>query len=389
MNNFIINRELEFISDYLQENIQQVKCVEGLFTGYLGTLIFFVEYNKRKNLFDELINDLTANLINDIRSSKVDNLDLASGLSGYLFTLFFLEKNDYLESGATRKLFESLKPTFVKVIKAKIANGDFDFLYGYIGILHVCNKIDKQFVEEYEFIELILEDPKAKLPWRYNKEDNNQKLQNKRIDYGFAHGVPSIISFLLKCYESNGGQQLKEELCLAAEYLGSIISLDGLSYFTYSSFSNDSTRLAWCYGDLPNAILLARLCHSLELKSSGKMSEKILNTIITERCSVEKNGVLDNCLCHGSLGISFQFNYYQKLFNINTFQNGAKHWLDIAINYQFNTGNKYFPHSDVTSGPLYDTEKHSMLEGITGCGLAYLSLCNNKRLLWEDLLMIN
>lgn len=389
MNSTGIHNELEYISQYLTKNIEEIEKKSGLFSGYLGVLLFFIEYNKLKGGVDEIIDKLKFKLIQEIRSGQVANLDLASGISGYLFVIFLLEKNLFLEKGTTQQLFKRLKPLFLKVIKAKINKGDYDFLYGFIGIIYVCEIIEDNFATNNGFIELILKNPKNLLSWRKESNIENAICSKERVDYGFAHGIPSLIGFLLKIYDKYPEKALEIELCQAAEYLDTIAKFNNKSYYSYSSNVNKPTRLAWCYGDLPNAILLGRLGASLEHDASKDLSEKILRNIISDRLAVKSNGVADNCLCHGTLGISLQLNYINKLFNVEIYDVASQHWLNIVKCNDFNIENIYFPDSSGTTEEIYNMEKYSLLEGMPGCGLAYLSLVNKERLMWEDLLMIN
>lgn len=383
------NQKIKYIGTYLKNNYKTTTDQPGLLTGYLGILLFFIEYSKKHSDFSIPIPELTAKLLDDIQEGKVRSLDLANGFSGYLFTLYVLEQHGYLEKGITLQLFEKVKPIFIKELEKKIYRKEYDFLYGYIGMLYVAEKVQKGFVYENAFIESILNSSEKGSIWRYWNKPLKFNGKEHEVDYGLAHGMPCIISFLLTMYENKADPVLGEELQVATEYLMSLAKFNGKSFFTYSSIEKIPTRLAWCYGDLPNSILLNRLGKTLGNEAAIRLSEKILIDIETNRCSKEASGVEDNSICHGTMGISFQFSYLSKLLNNSKYQDLSYQWSKMADQDDFELQNIYFPKPSQVGNKLNMAENLSFLSGMSGCGLAYLSMATSESLIWEDLLMLN
>ena len=109
----------------------------------------------------------------------------------------------------------------------------------------------------------------------------------------------------------------------------------------------------------------------------------------SSRHDLQKNGIMDAGLCHGSAGVAHIFwNLYLNT-HLQKFQETTDYWLDITMQMA-----KY---TDGSAGfKAWRTEKlggfvklNSFLEGISGIGLVLLSHLQRDKTSWDECLMLS
>jgi lantibiotic biosynthesis protein len=209
---------------------------------------------------------------------------------------------------------------------------------------------------------------------------------------GVAHGIPGVIGFLAGCYER--GIERRRALTLlrgAVEYVLSQklppnpISI--LPAWVVPGRQSTPCRVAWCYGDLGVSVVL--LDAARKVRRADWEEEAIQLGRQAAKCPFEKSGTLDACLCHGAAGNGHLFHRLFQATGDKTFLRAARGYFAQALRIR-GTGKKVAGYSFWTgnrSPKLAWGLDASFLSGITGVGLAFLSvtgLCSSD---WDGLLL--
>ena len=149
-----------------------------------------------------------------------------------------------------------------------------------------------------------------------------------------------------------------------------------------------SSRLAWCYGDLGISIALWQAGDALKDESIKQDAIDIcLHTI--KRKTKEETKVVDAGICHGSSGIALIYNRMYFYTGIKEFKEAANYWIRETLNLAtFKDGLAGYKsyQSEQTGGWKND---YSLLEGVSGIGLALLSHISNEEPYWDRCLLLS
>ncbi|NMC99594.1 MAG: lanthionine synthetase C family protein [Bacteroidales bacterium] len=386
----------------LKKIISEIKINEtyndnvGILGGNSGVFIFLLLYselysdNKAFNLALKIIQK-NMRIINN---GKI-NYSYCNGISGYLYSLLFLSKNNYINKNVFVDILDYFDNYIYNCMISDIKLNKFDFLHGAIGNgMYLINRIDnnrnaikyiEELVENLYNIAEIEEDGSIK--WLSVVKYETQK---KAYNLSLSHGSASIIAFLLKVLEKNIYIEKSKTLIIGAiKY----IKKNQNNLTNYNSYfpswidnekENLESRLAWCYGDMGISIVLYNASKVLKDKKLEEYALEILE-YSTTRKNLGKNMVIDAGLCHGTAGIASMF--YRMYWNTKDekFKNAAAYWFEKTMEK-----GKYY---DGLAG--YKTwhgewvNDISLLDGISGIGLAYLSWINQTEPFWDECLLLS
>lgn len=218
----------------------------------------------------------------------------------------------------------------------------------------------------------------------YNLLDNEQEIE---VNLGIAHGMPSVLAALLAIAES--ATKIESVYSLLQQGLNWLYAhqqtLDMGSYYGYVVGKYECSRLGWCYGDLPLALIFARAGRLLK-------NEKWLNfgkdiALHTSKRRDNKAGIRDAGLCHGSVGLALIFKLINEFYHLEELKSAQEYWLQDALQrFEKNgvAGLKPFrePGSEAEKLPTHD-----FLGGTSGVGLGLLALVSNRQD-WVDALLL-
>jgi lantibiotic modifying enzyme len=148
------------------------------------------------------------------------------------------------------------------------------------------------------------------------------------------------------------------------------------------------SRLAWCYGDLGNAIALWQASQSTGSKTwQDKAVDVILHA--AKRRDIKENMVFDAGICHGGAGISHIFNRMYHYTGNEECKDTALYWYDQTL--------KFATYKDGFAGfKVWRTEEYGgwikeygFLEGVSGIGLALISAISDIEPAWDRSLLIS
>jgi lantibiotic modifying enzyme len=386
------------IAETLVKHTGDLKDNIGLMGGKIGIALFYFYYAKL--LGEDKYADYGVELISDV--FDVINNDFtyhthAGGLAGIGWTVEHLAQNDFIDTD-TNEVLADLDPYLHKTMIYDIENENYDFLHGAVGNgVYFLGRLNSEKSKEY-LKELI--DQMDKIS--HKDEDGARKWlstlnleeETRGYNLSLSHGIASIIVFLGKVLET-GIYNEKVSILLngAVQYLLKY-KLDRKKFLSnFPSWISEEeplsgSRLAWCYGDLGISTALWQAAQSAGNKDWEKIAVDVLLDS-TARKDLKENTVLDAGLCHGAAGIMHIYNRAYHYTGIDIFKELALYWADQTL--------KFAAYKDGYAGyKAWRTEKYGgwtpeagFLEGISGIGLALISLISNIEPKWDRALFVS
>lgn len=382
---------MELMSCRLSGNI-------GLHSGTSGIALFLSYYDyiilNRAEISPRVFDILEFN-IQWINSGKKIHT-LCRGLSGFGWVCEHLREMKML-GNEDIEFLDDLDFVLYKQMLYDIKHENYDFLHGAIGVgTYFLSRFDKNEKSIGYVEELLTELEKSGIGCENNAikwiSVLNFETREKGYNISMSHGMSSIIAFLIRLCQLNFETERAEKLLSGAiTYILEQITYreGGYSYFPMYSKENSSgfsySRLAWCYGDLGIAYVLWHAAILMNNKELENMALKILY-FNSNRVDLQSNGIYDANLCHGTAGVAQIFwNLYLNT-NINKFSETTNYWIDQTLQMakcpDGLAGFKFYQ----TDGEFVNSV--SMLEGIAGIGLVLLSQLTDKKLTWDESLML-
>lgn len=146
-----------------------------------------------------------------------------------------------------------------------------------------------------------------------------------------------------------------------------------------------SSRLAWCYGDpgIATALYLAS-----KVIDDSELENKMISVLVeAASCrSLEKAGVKDAGICHGTAGLALIF--YRMYLNTDMleFKEAYEFWIEETIKMAGDKESLDFRSYRPENKSL---KEYGLLEGIAGIGLVLLSICLNEEPDWDEMLLLH
>lgn len=393
--------QIEIIAKQILENKNEVKEV-GLLGGTAGITLLFgylsKVFPKKKYLqttFDYL-NELSDSLANDEM-----NYNMSAGVAGIAFVFQHLRNMGVLDIEEDLNLGE-LDAFIFKGVENDFRTNNWDPLHGMVGLGIYFLERNKETGEE-KYLEKIV-DYLAELRTDVGNHKvwitpGYEKYSNDNYNFGMAHGMPGVLTFLAQVYTKGIRQnEIKEIISLAVQFLLQHELIDDIYCFPSAldvipkqDEEKLNSRLAWCYGDLCMAFALIHCGIAVDnedWKNKGiEIAEK------TTRRTFETAGCVDAPFCHGTVGL---VHLYHRLYNLTkneTFKKAAQYWLDLthrefykpgegASGYYFRTFNK-----DTNNFKMIP--QYSLLEGSAGIALVYLSYIFDIKPDWDIIFLTN
>lgn len=387
----IKNKVDEIYVSLTSNKISDIVSNKGLMDGQLGILLFLLFYNDIKQ--DETIN----RIVNYKFNTYLNNLSFidegynyANGICGILKTLNLLNRIKLTDIDIS-DIPDKLSDFILSCIKARdLKIGNYDLLYGYVGVgMYAIEFKDTKLLTS---ILNVLEKTQINDSRNISKWENVDFNQDKKsYNISLSHGMSAIVIFLCKYYSLTGEAVAKELATRAISYLLSQ-KLNVSIYGTYFPMMPKEekyifpSRLAWCYGDLCQALALWHAYKTFKNESWGTMALEIF-THSTYRIDSNTTGVTDAILCHGSSGLSQIFTRMYLETGFDIFQKAADYWTKTTLEYaHFEDGLAGFK-TDIRKDFV---NSYGFLDGISGIGLSLLTQINPARYsAWDELLLIS
>lgn len=388
-----IKKKLDLIADVIYEGIEtnSINNMMGVYNGNFGILLFLYTYSKysQDKKFAELTDKYTDQLLETL-GSKYELYTFCSGLSGILYLFEYLKENDFIDidTSEIRELFDNY---IIRCMNMDIQKGYYDFMHGALGAGLYFMKTDTHSQEIDKLLDFL-----------YNtaeKDTDKNTFSWKSIlgisgDFGYnialSHGMSSIVLFLCRLYKKGYSHPYLNPLLNGTVHylLSQEIDPDvyGSCFPSQSKENITKGRMGWCYGDLGVAYSIWNAGKIMKNKDWQQKSIDVFNHSITRK-SVEDSMVMDAGICHGSSGIALFFNrMYQETKEVK-YREARDYWLNETLNLsKFKEGLAgYLTYAkDLDVNPDY-----SLLTGIAGIGLVFLSYLNDDGQKWDELLLLS
>ena len=212
-------------------------------------------------------------------------------------------------------------------------------------------------------------------------------------DVGLAHGAAGVVALLAAAVDV-GVTDAAPLLDGAIAWIRSERLVPTAKYgFSPGTIGPDGVRvparMAWCYGDPGVAVALLAAGHALDdPRLIGEATE------LATACApwVDRSGVVDASICHGSAGLGHIFNRLGQTLGDERLLDLARYWfgrtlrerrVDMPVaGFPFYG----FPH-EAGGTPQWEPQV-GILEGAAGVGLALLAAATPVAPRWDSLLLI-
>lgn len=375
--------DLEELHNEIQKKTNDYPVDSVLFGNYGGYIIYYMNLYYFTN--NEEFYDLAIDMLKKGRN-KSFGYSFCTGKAGQLFLLEFLKKHNFLNI-EEEKTISKIDYEIFDWVKISFKENKIDFLHEGLGSLYYfLYKYDNgaKFLKDYL---LILID---ELFQQYKVDENKYYWnfkEDKSTNLGVSHGTISLF-YILAYAHSIGLLSNDYEIKLknAIHFIinrypinkGKIIfpSTDNFEFADSSVYP----RLAWCYGDLGNSVVLKNTADFLgNTVISEYAKELALNSIEVFKDYYPN----DASICHGLSGIAFIYKRLYQLFGKPEFLESANFWYEEIKNKDIT----FLSSSYVPTDNAY-IQNITFLEGLTGTALALLSESEETRPNWSDLLLL-
>jgi lantibiotic modifying enzyme len=404
----------------------------GLLTGLAGQALFLYAYGRtlesdRYENLGFLALERTLRMVEKGFSWP----SFASGLAGIRWALHYLAAQQFIRPADATAL-DGIGPYLQNFADERFAAGDYDVLHGGLGMFMTADggpqkedrrpqtadqgerkkakgerKIKEQRLGAYHTSTCPLFHTLQKLSvptadglaWL----SKNPKTDIPEINLGLAHGLPSILLLLSQELISDRREPISERSEPLSDRREPFNLLEKGIKFLLSTKLDKSTngslfahrmidgkpdqpgRLAWCYGDPGVGQALWQIGVNCGRADWQEEATEILRRA-AKRTDARANRVYDACLCHGTAGLALLFYKMGMLTGHEELLDAAAHWMRATLDHGLNSGGSA-GYLYLTTGNRY-VSNYSLLEGISGTGLAILSLLEPEAMGWEGGMMM-
>jgi lantibiotic biosynthesis protein len=375
----------------------------GLLEGRSGMVLLFAYLSK---LFPGKGHEAnTLYYLNDLRESLTrDQLgyDLSGGVAGIGFVFQHLKNLEVLDSWVDLDLSEL--DEFIELgVDLDFKNGNWDPLLGLTGLGIYFLERNKE-TGEKKYLEKIV-DILASMRVAVSGRDvwitpGYKNYSTDNYNFGMAHGMPGVLSFLAQVHAKGIRQQEIEDMiqtCLS--FLLDHEYKDDPDYSFPSAINiaqkgrltKPYSRLGWCYGDL---CMANTLIHSGKALQRDDWYEKGISVALkTTQRNLEDSGCIDAPFCHGTIGLVHQYHRLYQLTRNKVFLNARNNWIDITQDFFYKqgegAGGYYCRLYNEETGAFELESQYGLLEGSAGIALVYLSILYDIKPDWDNIFLTN
>lgn len=367
----------------------------GLYSGCFGALLFLYYYSKyygdSKSSF--LLDACTDKMLK-YASDNIYTHTFCNGLAGLLYLFSHLRENDLLQIDFDDNQLYS-DNLIIDLMLKDLNKGLYDFMHGGLGpafyMLKISNKVVVKEVVDLLYDMAEKDSYTGVFKWRYLLDKNSVCKYNISL----SHGISSIIIFIvrvMKLCPNIERNKCEKMLSGAVNYIKSQeidVSKYGSFYPAQSIFYSPElqlkSRLAWCYGDLGVAYALWL---AGEVLNDQDVTAKALKVLLysTKRITVNDTYIIDSCICHGSSGVALIFRHLYLKTGIFDFYKAMNYWINKTLQFAV------FPNG-LSGFMTYNSNNYccdySLLTGISGVGLVFLSYLENDNQPWDELFLLS
>lgn len=358
--------------------------------GLTGCALFKYNYsiNLKEGEMDDCISIIEKSFtsLNESIKNKETNWTYAGGIAGFAYAINYLERELKISIEGFAEFETYCKKIIYERALAYFEKDNYDYFHGGIGMLYylIYSEFDSQLVNQLssKFISRAIEVDNDRICW---KSINNNNLVEYNL--GLSHGMASIISILTKLYE-NGNTHCYSLISKLLSYYREQTLKNQISIFPAKANIAVGSRLAWCYGDLGIARSIWLAGHKLK-NESWKLYAIEIMLHAAKRKDLQKNGVVDAGICHGTSGIAHIFSLFYKDTGIKDFKVATDYWIEQTLMMaKFDDGLAGF--KSWQGHQIGWVNEYGFLEGVAGIGLVLNSYLHPEtESSWDRFLLLS
>lgn len=385
------------------------EAVKGFPTGHAGlmggesgkALFFFYLYQLTSE--ERYLNDgvkVVESITENMQTLFTRQGHFSSGVTGFGWLLQHLKNEAILESGADEFL-STLDIHNSDCLNEYLRYQNYDFLHGALGVgLYYLSRLQEEGnINLLPNIENIILSLNENSVWReeccywYGFDISNNIVDYAKINLGLAHGLPSVILFLIQTMRFGILEDLTRKMIRGtiATIRKCKVDPDKYSCFFPNTIEHGvptlPSRLAWCYGDLGIAYCLLKAGQILDDESLVSESLEIFKYQV-KRTNFKANMIWDAGFCHGTAGIGFLF---QKAFNLNGslfLKEAAEFWYQATLQLStYHDGLAGFKSYRGTAINKYECDA-GLIEGLSGTALCIIALIAETPQQWAEAFLL-
>lgn len=366
---------------------------DALFVGKLGLSLYHYSYyeytgssahlDKGRTLLDEVFHQINAN------ESSLINPSLSGGLTGFLSLLNFLVKKEYVYQDF--KEFEEVDKFLFKQALHQIEHDFNDYLHGAFGILnYFLNREQDATIQLYTecIIEAVLNRVVTTKEGAWIRNYVISKEEAADVNLSLSHGQTGFALILLKAFEQGIAFEklhdvvrnmisfiLKQSMQTDADTNRHSIFPNAIQEHTGEK--NYNNRLAWCYGDLNQSLLLYRAGAAFGIEQYIEIAD-LIGACSLDRLDESSTMCFDAHFCHGSAGVA---GMYQALFNASGreyYKKAVDTWIQKTVEF-------------VNAGKInidFKEKEYTLLEGKPAVALTLLDYLHSDKGSWKEFFLL-
>ena len=400
VNQSLLN-QIDTIAEQILEKKNEVNKV-GLLGGKAGITLLFAYLSK--SFPEKKYLEATFDFLDQLSDSLSDeelNYNMSAGVAGIAFVFQHLRNLGILDKDDDINLSD-LDEFIIQGVEQDFRTGNWDPLHGMTGLGIYFLERNKE-TGEKKYLEIIVDhltemrtDVGEYKVWI---TPGFGKYSNDNYNFGTAHGMPGVISFLAQVYASEIRQDEIEKIIsvslpflLMHELVDDVYCFpNAIDVIPKKGKEEPYSRLAWCYGDLCMAFALI---HSgIALQNDEWKSKGIEVALKTTKRMFENSGCNDAPFCHGSIGLVHMYHRLYTLTKNETFKSASQKWLAISIQEFYRPGEwagGYFFRTFNEEKSIFEhIPQYSLLEGSAGIALVYLSFLFDVKPEWDIIFLTN
>lgn len=385
----LIRQILTELVSYIKADLKQEPA---LLNGRAGQLLFCYEFAKFAPALadDEWLNHQLELLIDQI-PLVLPETNLCRGLTGIGWLLDYISS----EQLPDLDLNQQVDAFLLHQISVEFWLGDYETVNGLAGWIPYLVRRLKRGQCQTHVQQLLRHLPQlanqlspelwawptaAQSPFRIDNTDPTAMEYN----LGLAHGNPAVLAAMLPLLQFPQFRQSAIEILRPG--LNWLLSQQfqpprAHCHFSALSGQDKGSRLGWCYGDLPIALLLARAAKLLHNTEYHQIACQVSHSAALRDETQGK--VHDAGLCHGSAGVMLLFMLINRHLNDDKLYLASQHWLEFTLQRYRAEGLNGFNRYTAA-----ESEANScLLDGYAGIGLCLLAALGAPTN-WTDVLLL-
>jgi lantibiotic modifying enzyme len=379
----------------------------GLLGGNAGVILFYLslyDHTQDEAILEHIQRELEKSV--ELFNRTPENNSWGYGLAGFAWLLITLSQRELIDHADIIDLDE-VDETILKSLEEDRKLANYDCFSGIVGkglyFLKRAEQTDcRPALEQItDAIAGMAQKDEQGTYW-FDYGDATPDYEN-HVNFGLAHGMPSILNLLTMIHKKGIRQDVIETLLRGAlewmVYKSRVI--EGAHHFPYilntrtGSFSPHHLpgRLAWCYGDLGVASCFLAAGKILNSDTLYELGYQTALRMAGFR-DAERFDIADASICHGSSGVAL---ILKKLYGATSdirFKEASDYWYGLTLDFlaaEGGTGGYRYWENGTEDAPGHFTDSTGFLEGASGTGLSLIEWQYSGKasgIGWESLLLL-